>query len=693
MPINHTNLLSGRAVVVDYGNLSADRNQFLALGEAEPNLGPGLANSVLTLDTNNARVFTNALSVTSVNASSYLNTTGNISASGNVTGNYILGNGSQLTGLTAATGNITFSNTTISTNILNANIVLAPTGTGIVTIANTVGGATGIQLGSNTAGQLVSNAVTLTTATSVTNSIAELNQVLGKLVPPAPNNFPSGQTLSISGTATYRMANITQINNTANSLTVSAGATVSTVLRATTYATNTIATSGPGDSGTVRAYRNNTSVGNVILNAAATPTANGTYGGNLVITNNMDYHSANSSITAGFWYIFSAAVSGSNAPAGWNDLVITDSAAGNTNVPSWYYDASSPSTPSFTSTTMLPSSSTLAYSSTIPHYTNASQFTISTTAANVSGNMYPTSNVLSSGTAGGSFVAPNTVNYNQSNVGSNVLNAFQTASFTTPAFITSGFGGSSTGPSISVNNSYATGTLTLTTALGNTVLYKTGNTTAIDEGNIVIGTPIGTGSGNGFRIVNPGSSNTPVFTGSEAAFNSQTGPLQTYDAVVVGVGTQGILRFDQTNYSTGYLPTGPNLSSHGATQYFTFKFVRTSVSKFDLQITGTVGGVWVALPGSTIDTAPTSTINGWIDMSLPYAGAGVPGANTGNGGNGSNGCAIGGVVPLNTAINSRYTCTFGTVSSSSTATNEIYVRIRLTAGQSLTALSLQTASN
>ena len=70
------------------------------------------------------------------------------------------------------------------------------------------------------------------------------------------------------------------------------------------------------------------------------------------------------------------------------------------------------------------------------------------------------------------------------------------------------------------------------------------------------------------------------------------------------------------------------------------------------------------------------------------------GANTGAGGNGSNGCALGGVAPLNSAqTNKAITATFGTVSSSSTATNEIYVCIKLTSGQSITAFSLLAASN
>ena len=79
-------------------------------------------------------------------------------------------------------------------------------------------------------------------------------------------------------------------------------------------------------------------------------------------------------------------------------------------------------------------------------------------------------------------------------------------------------------------------------------------------------------------------------------------------------------------------------------------------------------------------------------MSTAYAGAGIPGVNAP--GNGSDGCALGGVAPLNSSqTNKSVTATFGTESSSSTSTNELYIRIKLTSGQSVTALSLQTASN
>ena len=361
-----------------------------------------------------------------------------------------------------------------------------------------------------------------------------------------------------------------------------------------------------------------------------------------------------------------------------------------TNTVGWYYDSSAPGTPTFYNKTITPASTSLTYSSTVPHYNSSTSFTITFDVNKLSGDMYPTSDTFVTGTAGGAFQAPSNKTYAQASVTTplarNLYVSSGNASVSTTASITTGFGSSSSGPSISVTNSYNTGSSTFTT--GSTVLYKTGTGNNIEETSIPI-TSIGTGSGNALRIINPGSTDTPAYSAGASAFNSQTSTLQTYDSTVVAA----VLKHDQTNYSTGYLPAGPNLSSgRSGAQYFTFKFTRTVVSKFDITWTGTIAGLWVALPGSTIDS--TSSLNGWLDMSTAYAGAGVPGANTGAGGNGSNGCSLGGIAPLNSAqTNKSVTATFGTVSSSSTATNEIYVRIKLTSGQTVTALSLKTASN
>ncbi len=655
---------------------------------------------------------------------------GNITTSGNVTGAFILGNGSQLTGILtnsisngtsnvnipSVNGNINLSsagnanivvvtgtgaNVTGTLNVTgdaslpsiistttNGNITFAPNGTGVVVIAGTEGGAVGIEMGTPTQGALVSNAVTMTTATSVTNGIALLNNILGKLVPPSPPTFPNGTTLVIQTLSTYRMTNFTQTDNTPGAnKSVAAGTTVSTVRRAASYTTNTISTVGPGDSGTVSARLNGANVGGVTL----TGSSNGTYGANLVISLNQDYNVSNSSIAAGFWYVFSAALSGT-VTQGWNEVYIADTAAANTNTANWYYDASAPGTPTFSSITFAPGTPSLTYTSTVPHYNSTSTFSAGFLVNKLSGDMYPTSDTFVTGTAGGAFAAPTSVTYATAGVTTplarNLYVSTGNATVSTSTTVIAGFGSSAANCTVAVTNSYLSGTGNLNPSA--TVLYKTGtvsSATRIEEANVFIASTIGTGSGLAFRIVNPGSTNTPTYSASAAAFDSQSGTLQTYDATVVA----NILKHDQVNYSTGYLPAGPNLSTgRTGTQYFTFKLIRTSVSKFDVKWSGTLAGLWVAVPGSTIDTS--STLNGWVDMSVAYAGAGVPGAGTG--GNGSNGCALGGVAPLNSAqTNNAVTATFGTVSTSSTATNEIYVRIALTSGQTVTALSLQTASN
>ena len=626
------------------------------------------------------------------NVKVYANANVAISSAGNANILVVTGTGSNIDGTLNVTGIATLPNIVASniTSATNANVNIEPNGTGLVVIANTAGGATAIAMGDPTQGNLVSNAVTLSNSSSVSNAIAQLNLVLGKLVPPAPPNFPASQSISIQSLSTYRMANYTQTDNTPGAnKSVAGGTTVTTVRRASSYSTGNITVAGPGDQGTITAQLNGANAGGRTLTTALD--GNGTYS-NLVIYNNYDYNSANANITAGFWSVFSSRAAGT-VTEGWNEVYIADSAASNTNTANWFYDSSAPGTPAFSSTGITPPGSpSYTYSSTVPHYNSTNVFDITFNVNKLSGNMYPTSDTFVTGTAGGAFGAPTSVTYSTAGVATpleqNLYVSSGSQAVATTSTIISGFGASSTGPQVSVTNSYNTGTNTFSP--GANVLYKTGtasSTTRIEEANVYIGSTIGSGSGLAVRIVNPGSGNTPAFTGSEADFNSQSSTLQSYDATVVA----NILKHDQTNYSSGYLPAGPNLSSgRTGTQYFTFKIVRTSVSKFDVKWTGTLAGLWVALPGSTIDT--TSSINGWLDMSVAYAGAGIPGVNSP--GNGSDGCALGGVAPLNSAqTNKSVTATFGTVSSSSTATNEIYIRIALTSGQSITALSLQTASN
>jgi hypothetical protein len=151
----------------------------------------------------------------------------------------------------------------------------------------------------------------------------------------------------------------------------------------------------------------------------------------------------------------------------------------------------------------------------------------------------------------------------------------------------------------------------------------------------------------------------------------------------------GVLKFTANNYSTGYLPVGPNRSSDGGSyQYFTMAFNRAGVSNFNLNIVAPAGvaGVWVAAPGTTIDS--TSGLNGWLTATTSYAGSGVPGSNTGAGGNGSNGCGSGALIAANVALNGAYTMTLGTVSMSSATNNVALIRIALASGQTVTTLAV-----
>ena len=637
--------------------------------------------------------------------------TANLDVSGNLnltTGKYY-GDGSQLTGIDSSgiengTSNVRIpaADGNIELNVgggLEANIT--STGVNVAGTLNVVGiitspstsGAIDIALGTPTQGSLTSNALTLTTASSVSNSIAQLNNILGKLVPSSPPDFPASQTIAIQSTSSYRMADgFTQPDNTAGgTAAVSAGDTVSKTRRSASYNVNAITNAGPGDSGTISVQLNGTAAGSRTLTTSLDGA--GTYS-NLIITNNVDYNAIDSSVALGFWSVFTSDASGS-VTSGWNEVLIDDTATTSSNKDTWYYDDANPGTPQFSSVTFTADASpSYTYSSTVPHYNNTNSFPIGFSVNRLSGNMYPTSDTFVSGSSGGAFSSPSSVTYSTAGVTTPLVQDLHVASgsqaVTTTASVISGFGSSASGPSVSVFNSYATGAQSFTPS--GTVLYKTGTSSSssrIEEANVYIGSTIGSGSGLAQRIINPGSTNTPSFSASATVFNSESGTLEVYDSTVVA----DVLSHDETDYSSGYLPVGPDLSAgRNGTQYFTFKFTRTSVSKFDVKFSGTLAGAWVAVPGSTIDAA--STQNGWVELTTAYAGSGVPGANTGAGGNGSDGCALGGTITTGSSVsNEATTATFGTVSSSSTATNEIYVRIALTSGQSITALSLESASN
>jgi hypothetical protein len=133
MALNNSKLLSGRVVVTPYPDLSNSRYEFLGLSQAEPNLGTGANGSILTISTDNQRVFSNVITVSSNTSTATITNLG-------VTGNTNLG----------AVGNLTITGG-------NVGYVLTTDGAGNLSWQE--GTSNGVPGGSNTQVQFNSNGV------------------------------------------------------------------------------------------------------------------------------------------------------------------------------------------------------------------------------------------------------------------------------------------------------------------------------------------------------------------------------------------------------------------------------------------------------------------------------------------------------------------------------------------------------
>ena len=554
--------------------------------------------------------------------------------------------------------------------------------TGVVTATRYEGEGGNLTLGTPTSGSFRGGAFTLTSNAKVDNSIEELNFILGKLVPTAPDNI-SGASLSLTGTAGVGRlcAGFTPTNNTGGSAPVAG--TQYTRNTDSTITTNFITEFGPGDSGTVTGFVNAVGVGTTTLNVsfgvAAVKSDNGTYGA-LQIANDKDAADStrNVGITSLFYEVYDARLINAASPDGYNKAHISH-LGNNTADVFWYEDPSTVGAPviSFSGVT-APSSPTLNYSSGVPHYTQASanNFTYVMTVTNASGDMYNNHTFVTSDGATSGF----------NNPGNKTYTDFGGAN---PPVRNYGVG---TGVTCLITNTVRDLHLTLTsnhfsrydcsTPYGShnnqrvsystniNIMGTTARTNAIDEDNILISS-LGTGSGNADRV-NAGAAGdnpTPVYTAWSS--NSQ---VAAYEAVVRGA----VLRHDQTNYSTGYLPAGPDYSSgRNGAQYFQMELIRSNVSQFNISVTGSYGGCWVCLPDNSAWTSSLSGTNGWASMFAAYRGSGIPTS-------AEPGCASGGNMSGNSGT---FTSVFGTESSSNDSNNRILIRWRLDAGDSITAMS------
>tara|TARA_S200002703_G_scaffold35567_1_gene30633 strand:+ start:2279 stop:5773 length:3495 start_codon:yes stop_codon:yes gene_type:complete len=557
----------------------------------------------------------------------------------------------------------------------------------------------------------------LTAQTDVDTSIT----FVLKAAPTAPGNLSTKSiTLddSAQGTSPKLCASFT--DNTGAATTLSAGASLNTTT-ARRYTSGTIDTSTVNDamngvSGTLAAEINASNDGTKAFSTTAGETGTFT---SLVISQNVDYHSVDASYPSNFYQVFDAKITKAltNYSVGLSAQRLTHTSAGNTNYVHVLRDDVT-SSPSITSAGTLTESSggTKRFISGIPYYNTGSPTLqlASTTISNLTGQAYTEqSNIVEvdSGTNAESTSSASISgqDYTYANIdGSSTM-------------LSSGIPITDTG----VSSAYGIGNLSIpiTTSSVRTVeqlkirarnangigsyaditgkvQVHTAAQSGISEIAIAVSDSLGaTFDDDGVRIfdLSSATTNTPTYS-SSANFYTNSLYTEASDPGVAGTKEAtvrlGVIEHNVVNYSTGFLPAGPNRSGDTGTQYFTFAFRRTTVSNFDINITSSSGvsGVFIAAPGTGIDNS--SGLNGWLDCSTTYGGSGQPGSDTGNGGNGSNGCAFtsGDRIATGTALSGGYTMTLGSENMSNARNNVVLVRIALASGESVTALSIGVAS-
>ena len=541
-----------------------------------------------------------------------------------------------------------------------------------------------------------------------------------KATPSAPANLSTKSiTLSDSAQGTLPLLCAGFDDNTGAADTLSAGDALntSTARRYTsgTIDTTTVNDAYNGASGTLAAEINATNDGTKTFSTSTGETGTFT---SLVISQQVDYHSINSSYPSDFYQVFDAKITKAltGYSVGVNAQRLTHDATGNTNYVHVVRDDIT-SSPSITSAGTLTESSggTKRYISGIPYYNTGSPTLqlASTTISDLTGQAYTNqSNIveIDSGTnaEGTSSAAISGQDYTYANIDG------------ASSMLTDGIPNADTG----VSSAYGIGNLSIPVTSSSVrtieqlrirarnangigsyaditgkVQVHTAAQSGISEIAIAVSDSLGAGfDDDGVRIFdfNAATTDTPSFNG---ATNFYTNSPYTESADPGVSGTKeatirlGVLKYDVTDYSSGFLPAGPDRSGDTGTQYFTFAFRRTTMSNFDINITSSgIAGLWIAAPGTAIDSA--SGINGWLDASTTYGGSGVPGSDTGNGGNGSDGCAFtsGDRIAASTSLSGGYTMTLGSENGTNATGNVVLVRIALTSGQSVTALSVGVAS-
>ena len=507
------------------------------------------------------------------------------------------------------------------------------------------------------------------------DTINELAATLAKLVPLPPTTF-DGMSLIVNTNAGTARLCTGFTDRTGGTSPYSAG---DSILRNTdgSITTDKINDVGPGDSGTINVKMSVNSYDVTTTMASGTQILD--FMG-LKITDNKDasLSTRDSDIPAGFYQTYDIQLVNAHLQHNTNGLHYVqfthDTYA--TAKGYFYEDESTVGAPQLSvSSISMPTSPDYNYSSGIPHYSNSTdnEFGYTLTAQNLSGDMY-NNHILATSSQTGAFShqgsktytdfggtnppakdfgvgvdkTTDVVQYPRNLHTSITNNQFSNWTMSTP------YGSDSVRPSIA-------GTFL--------VMGDTSRTNVMDEDNILISN-VGSGAGNAYRV-GGGTGDNPVPTYSTW---DPTSTPQAHEAIVVG----GKLKHDTSDYSDGYFPVGPDLSSRSPDpQYFEVEIRRSDVSQFNITYNGSCDGCWVCMPENTNWTTSLSGTNGWADMFQAYKGSGVPTTS-------EPGCSSGGLMDNN---GGTFTCVFGTESSSNDLNNRILVRWKLTSGQQINSMS------
>lgn len=511
-------------------------------------------------------------------------------------------------------------------------------------------------------------AVGLQPTTKVSTAIDSINEVLGLLLPTAPNPLSSGVlTLATTNTSAKAANGYNQ-----NSLTgaPAAGATVSRTTAATTN-TATLEDLGDGTSGTLSLFVNDAAVANETLTFTDALNDAKTTGVLRVGDNKWGgFAVGGGPAPEGFFQSFDSQVIGATSPVGLNHIQLRHSISGNTNVLTFVRDnlTANPAVSNVVVTQLNTNGAPLNQSG-IPHYGNGATLQVNADATNLAGQTYAAGTILSMSGPGP------VVNFAAGQGGLPAVLDVDTLAFSmTDQVFTIGGNVANRAAQITVTATNPNGSGNATGSM-NLIVYA--NTPAALRDEYVNG-PAGA---NTALRVHTDAGDTPASV-AVTAWDRNTNLANAgylHEAAIIG----GVLRCDQTDYSTGYLPVGVTYANKDAAQYVTYSIKQGSKSSISVTVTGTYAGVWVALPGVSTNQqkSPEALNDAWWDGMQLYSGAGVPG----RGGDTTAGCAAG-VLPARTGTQT-YTLTFGTESSSNATASEILVRFRLNAGQSITALS------